>query len=77
MCKDRPSLLGILPDLLQGAMVAFSSQDVMRFLGRKLHPSFKGEVISSLKKRPEGWRVKHYMARNWIKMYDKFSVLRI
>jgi hypothetical protein len=77
MFKDRLRLLHIQPDLLQGAMLAFSAQDVMRFLGRKLHPSFKGEVITGLKKRPEGWRVKHYLAGNWIKMYDKFSVLRI
>ena len=77
MFKDRLTLLRIQPDLLQGAMLAFSSQDVMRFLGRKLHPNFKADVITDLKKRPEGWRVKHYMAGNSIKMYDKFSVLRV
>ena len=77
MFKDRASLLCILPDLLQGALLAFSAQDVMRFLGRKLHGNFKAEVISDLKNRPEGWRVKHFMAGNSIKMYDKFSVLRI
>jgi len=77
MFKHRASLLRILPDLLNGAMVAFSCQDVMRFLGRKLHGNFKAEVISDLKKRPEGWRVKHFMAGNSIKMYDKFSVLRV
>jgi len=77
MFKDRSGLLRILPDLLQGAMLAFSSEDVMRFLGRKLHGNFKAEVISNLKNRPEGWRIKHFMAGNSIKMYDKFSVLRI
>lgn len=77
MFKDRASLLRILPDLLQGAMLAFSSQDVMRFLGRKLHGNFQAQVITDLKKRPEGWRVKHFVAGNSIKMYDKFSVLRI
>jgi hypothetical protein len=77
MFKDRASLLGIYADLVQGAMIAFSAEDVMRFLGRKLYGCFQGEVYSSLKKRPEGWRIKHYLAGNWIKMYDKFSVLRI
>lgn len=77
MFKDRASLLRVLPDLLRGAMLSFSCEDVMRFLGRRLHGSFKGEVITDLKKRPEGWRIKHSMASNSIKMYDKFSVLRI
>lgn len=77
MFKDRASLAGLMPDLLNGAMLSFSCEDVMRFLGRKLHPNFQQQVTSSLKKRPEGQRIKHYMARNWIKMYDKFSVLRI
>jgi hypothetical protein len=30
-----------------------------------------------LKKRPKGWRVKYMSKRNSIKMYAKFSVLRI
>jgi len=77
MFNARASLLRILPDLLNGALLAFSAQDVMRFLGRKLHGNFQGEVISDLKKRPEGWRTKHFVAGNSIKMYDKFSVLRV
>jgi hypothetical protein len=32
---------------------------------------FKGEVISSYKKRPEGVRVKHQVNANSVKMYDK------
>lgn len=77
MFKDRAHLLGIYPDLLQGALLAFSADNVLHFLGRKLYSHFQGEVNTNLKKRPEGWRIKHYMAGNWIKMYDKFSVLRI
>ncbi len=37
--KDRDRLLTVLPDLLQGALLAFSAEDVMRFLGRKLPPN--------------------------------------
>lgn len=77
MFHDRASLLRVLPDLRTGAMLAFSCEDVLRFLGRKLHGNFQAEVISDLKKRPEGWRVKHFMAGNSLKMYDKFSVLRV
>lgn len=77
MFADRTSLLAIFPDLIEHALLHTSSENVMRFLGRKLHGNFKGEVMSDLKKRPEGWRIKHRMKRNSIKMYDKWSVLRI
>lgn len=77
MFKDRASLQGILPDLYDYSIRNFSAEDVMKFLGRKPHPLFQGEVTSDKKKRPEGVRVKHRVKRNSIKMYDKMSVLRI
>ncbi len=77
MFQDRATLLRVWPDLRQVALIAFSAEEVLRFLGRKLHGNFKGEVQSDLKKRPEGWRIKHWMKGNTIKMYDKWSVLRI
>jgi hypothetical protein len=77
MFQDRPSLMALMPDLFEHATLNFSAEDVMRFLGRKLHGNFKGDVTTDLKKRPEGRRVKHRMKRNSIKMYDKLSVLRI
>jgi hypothetical protein len=56
----------------------------MRFLGRRVpangtvHPRFEGQVVSDLKARPEGLRVKHSVDANSIKMYDKQgSVLRV
>ena len=55
----------------------------MRFLGRpvtaagQIHKSFHGEVVTDLKVRPEGARVKHRVDHNTIKIYDKeASVLR-
>jgi hypothetical protein len=36
-----------------------------------------GEVVSDIKKRQQGVRIKHRMKSNSIKMYDKHSVLRI
>lgn len=77
MFRDRASLLTILPDLFEEAVLMFSAEDVMRFLGRKLHGNFQGAVSTDLKKRPEGRRVKHRMKGNSIKMYDKWSVLRV
>ena len=77
MFWDRASLEAILPDLFEHAILKTACQDVLRFLGRKLHGNFKGEVTTSLKKRPEGWRAKHTMKRNSLKIYDKSSVLRV
>jgi hypothetical protein len=77
MFRDRASLAALMPDLFEYATLHFSAEDVMRFLGRKLHGNFKGEVTTDRKKRPEGRRVKHRMKRNSLKMYDKWSVLRL
>lgn len=50
---------------------------MLRFLGRKLHPLLASEVGTDARRRPEGWRVKHRMGANSIKVYDKASVLRV
>lgn len=50
---------------------------LQRLLGR-VHGKFAGEIVSDLKERPEGVRLKHRAGRNTVKMYDKFgSVLRV
>jgi len=49
----------------------------MRFPGRKLPPTgnlpptFAAEVVSRLRQRPEGIRIKHRLGSNHIKLYDK------
>jgi len=76
--KDPRALAEIYPPLVRHAMEHFKSPDVMRFLGRKAHGNFTGEIITSFKDRPEGVRVKHWVRGNSIKMYDKAgSVLRV
>lgn len=75
--RDRASLEALLPALQELAMTVFSAEDVLRFLGRKLHGNFQGEVTTSLKRRPEGRRVRHAMKRNSLKLYDVLNVLRI
>jgi len=77
MFKDRSALRALMPDLYEHAVLEFGAENVMRFLGRKPHGAFKGEVTTDLKRRPEGWRIKHSLKQNHIKMYDKWSVLRI
>jgi len=77
MFPDRTTLVQVLPDLFQEAILVFGAEDTMRFLGRKLHGNFQGAVTTDLKKRPAGWRVKHHLKGNSLKMYDKASVLRL
>jgi hypothetical protein len=80
--RDPQRLGQWYPRLLRHGITALGGRDVMRFLGRKL-PSvgtgtFAGEVVSDLRQRPEGTRIKHRVNDNSIKMYDKQrSVLRI
>jgi hypothetical protein len=83
--RSPEALARLYPSLVHHAVSSFGSQDVMRFLGRKVptqtgqvHWNFKGEIISDLKHRPEGIRVKHSLSGNSIKLYDKQgSVLRV
>jgi hypothetical protein len=77
--QDRPALADLYPRLLDHACLNFSAQDILTFLGRRLHPRFDGEVLTDCKKdRWPGARVKHRVKNNWLKMYDKFGqVLRI
>lgn len=78
MFRSERDLASIYPALVRGAIQAYSSPDVMRFLGKKLVGQFKGEIQSSYKHRPEGIRVKHRAKANSIKVYDKQgSVLRV
>jgi hypothetical protein len=82
--RNAAALARLYPKLVQHGMLTFSSSDVMRFLGRNIPPTgillpqFQAEVVSDLKKRPEGVRIKHRLGDNTIKMYDKQgSVLRV
>jgi hypothetical protein len=77
MFRSRAALLALYPELLRLSITTFGAEDVLRFLGRKLHGHFQGEVTTDLRRRPEGWRVKYRMKRNGLKMYDKASVLRV
>ena len=77
MFRSRPELLAVWPDLVHHAALNMSAEDVLGFLGRKLHPSLAAQVVTDTKRRPQGWRVRHRVAGNWVKVYDKVSVLRV
>jgi hypothetical protein len=76
---DRAALADLYPRLLDHAAIHFCAQDILTFLGRRLHPRFDGEVLTDCKKdRWPGARIKHRVKNNWLKMYDKFGhILRI
>jgi hypothetical protein len=78
MFKDAEALRRLYPALADHAIKYFHSENVLRFLGRRVNTRFEGEVSSSYLRREEGLRVKHWVEENSIKMYDKEgSVLRI
>lgn len=84
MFTSHAALAKIYPRLIHHGMTHLHSTDVMRFLGRKVpahngpYGTFKGEVITDLKHRPEGLRIKHRVNQNSVKMYDKEgTVLRV
>jgi hypothetical protein len=82
--RDAAALAELYPLLTHHGMTTFQSPDVLRFLGHKVpghggvHGKYAGEIVSDLKRRPEGVRVKHRAAGNSLKMYDKFgTALRV
>ncbi len=84
MFRSADVLSPLYNRLIHHGMTTLGSAEVMRFLGSKLpahggvHASFKGQVVSDLKSRPEGIRIKHRRDRNSLKMYNKqASVLRV
>ena len=84
MFKSPKLLSSLYPSLIRQGIETLHSPDVLRFLGKKVpegknaHGCFKGQVISDLKDRPEGVRLKHTANGNSVKMYDKQgSVLRV
>jgi hypothetical protein len=82
---DSPThLAGLYPHLVHHGITTFGSRDVLRFLQQKVpaqggvNGRFAGEIVSDLKHRPEGVRIKHSCGKNSVKMYDKQGqVLRV
>jgi hypothetical protein len=84
MFRDPESLSRIYPRLVRHGITQFGTTNVMRFLGKRVKAdghipaNFQGEVTTDLRERPEGVRLKHTLAWNSLKLYDKEgSVLRV
>lgn len=79
--RDAAVLQRLYPQLLRHGMETFQSPDVLRFLGHKLpahggvHGQYAGLVMSDLKRRVEGVRLKHRAGQNAVKMYNKEPTL--
>ena len=78
MFRDAARLAAHYPQFLHHGIRSFGCADVLRFLGYRQPAKFRGEVTTTLKRRPEGVRLKHVANGNSLKMYDKQgSVLRV
>jgi len=78
--KSRDDLSGIYKTLVETSFFTFSSQDIYSFFGRRIdriHTFTKGEIISDLRRRSQGFRIKFKINKNQVKMYDKGNNLRI
>jgi hypothetical protein len=78
MFKSPSHLSRLYPRLIRYGLITLNSGDIMRYLGKRVEPDdrrFTGEVISDIKQRPEGLRIKHRLNSNSIKMYDKQSIV--
>jgi hypothetical protein len=73
--KSFPELYG---KLLNHSIVRMGARDILTFLGKVFDGRFKGRQQNHCRPRQPGARVKHWMKKNWIKMYNKNStVLRV
>ena len=72
---DAAALAGLYPALVRHAVDHFKSPDVLRFLGRTERLTWTRDIVTSVKERPEGVRVKHWLNGNSVKMYDKAGCL--
>ena len=74
---SRAQLATVYPALVAHAYQQFRTPDVLRFLGRSAMAR-TAEVTTRIQRRVEGVRVKHWVAENSVKMYDKLGlVLRV
>jgi hypothetical protein len=77
MFKTREKLVDIYPYLLEHASLCLMGEDIFTFFGRKITGNTQGEAVSDKKGYVQGVRIKYRLDKNSIKMYDKWSILRI
>lgn len=75
--SDAEMLRRLYPRFIHHGITTLGSVDVLRFLGRSVPLSgrvprnFSGELLTDLKQRAEGIRLKHGLNGNTVKVYDK------
>ena len=74
--RDQRVLDRLFPRLILHGMLNLGCEQVMRFLGKQLNGQFGGEVVTDLRRGPEGVRLKHWVNQNSIKLYNCLNVLR-
>jgi hypothetical protein len=74
--RDQPVLDRLIPHLIRHGMLNLGSEQVMRFLGKQFNSQFEGEVVTDMRRRAEGVRIKHWVNHNSIKLYNCLNVLR-
>jgi len=79
MFSSKEALDSIYNDMIYFGLKSSDSPAVMRYLGRQtLQGRAPKEVMSNVKTRYEGVRIKHYKNSNSVKMYNKSdNILRI
>lgn len=75
--KDRESLRTLFPKFVEYASLCQVGENIFTFFGRKLNGNYKGESVSRKKGYQQGFCVKFILDKNWLKIYNKYSVLRI
>lgn len=82
--RNPPTLARLYPKLILHGLTTCLSPDVKHFLGRKVPASGNvnghvlAAVVSDMRYRPEGVRIKHRVGDNSVKVYDmQSSVLRV
>ena len=74
--RKQSTLERLVQRLILHGMLNLGCEHVMRFLGKRLDAKFGGQVLSDLRRRPEGLRLKHWVNENSIKLYNCLNVLR-
>src|SRR6266576_1076839 len=74
--RSQSVLDRLFPRLILHAMLNLGCDQVMRFFGRKLQGNFGGDVVSDLRRRSKGVRIKHWLNENSVKLYNCLNVLR-
>lgn len=75
--ENKEDLNRLYPRLIHHGMTSFSCADVIRYLGKptrldgQIPRNFSGSVVTDLKCREEGVRLKHSVNGNSVKLYDK------